>query len=365
MKKSISLILCIIFVSSLFVTAASAQGGLGNFQKTLKYSDSTYSDVTSGDWFNESVKAAYEYQLMNGIGSNVFVPTSNVKICEVVALAARLNSIYNTGSASFSLATPWYQTYVDYAISHGIIAAGRFENYDVYATRYQVAEVFAAALPSSALPIINNITVGQIPDVSLDTPYQCVYTLYMAGVLTGKTAAGDFYPSENVLRSEIAAIVTRIADSSLRVKFTITPAADSGTGTVGKITSGTGLLTAVNNGRQYTVLAEDYFTTAFAYAALANAAGAQAALAKAKESILAAGTYAQNASAYCKENSEYSTAYNDINNSYLGCLEISKAIDAIYAAPLASPYTAASNLIAGVGEAMSRAATTISSINSK
>ena len=365
MKKTISLVLCVVMTVSLLSVTAFAQAGLTNFQKTLTYTNGQYSDVTSGDWFSTNVKAAYEYGLVKGVDSNSFGAASNVKISEVVALAARLNSIYNTGKATFAEGTPWYRSYVDYAVANGIISNNRFENYDVNATRYQVAEILAAALPSSALPMINNISVGQIPDVSLDTPYQCVYTLYMAGVLTGKTTAGEFGPSDKVLRSEVAAIVTRMADASLRVKFTITPAADSGTGTVGEITSGTGLLTAVNNGRQYTVLAKDYFTTAFAYAALANAAGAQAALAKAKESILAAGTYAQNASAYCKENSEYSTAYNDINNSYLGCLEISKAIDTIYAAPLASPYTAASNLIAGVGEAMSRAATTISSINSK
>ena len=142
---------------SLLSVSAFAQSGLSNFQKTLTYKSGQFGDVASGDWFSPNVDAAYEYGLMLGNTDGTFGAAANVKISEVVAMAAKLNSIYSTGSASFAASTPWYQTYVDYAVANGIISASRFENYDVYASRLQVAEILVAALPDTALPAINTI----------------------------------------------------------------------------------------------------------------------------------------------------------------------------------------------------------------
>lgn len=358
MKKTISLILCITLTASLLATAAFAQGGLSYFQKTLTYKDGKFTDVAASDWFSMNVKAAYEYGLINGKTAKAFGASDNVTIAETITLAARLHSIYNNGKANFTEGTPWYQVYVDYAITNGIISNGRFEDYTAYATRLQFAEVFAAAFPSSALIAINNINAGDIPDVSLDSPYQSVYTLYNAGVLTGKTAAGNFCPSENILRSEMAAIVTRMANASLRVSFTIEKATPSGT-----ITSGVQLLEATNSARQSVALALESYNTAYVFAGTNNTM-ALAYLGKAKEYTTMAAQYAQNAAVFCKANSKYSTAYNDINNSSLGCIQSLEYIAAVAAAPASAPakWEYASKLLSGSGEALSRAAETINAI---
>ena len=49
-----------------------------------------------------------------------------------------------------------------------------------------------------------------------------VYLLYRAGVLTGSDSAGTFRPDSTIKRSEAAAIVTRMADPSLRQRITLT-----------------------------------------------------------------------------------------------------------------------------------------------
>ena len=361
MKKTISLVLCTVMALSLLPVSAFSQSGMSNYKKSLTYTQGKYTDVATSDWFSPNVAAAYEYGLVKGVASNSFGAASNVKISEIVALAARLNSIYNIGKYSFAEGTPWYQVYVDYAVANGIISNTRFENYDVYATRYQVAEILAAALPSSALTAINNINYGDIPDVSLEASYTNVYVLYNAGVLTGKTAAGNFFPAENVLRSEVAAIVTRMGDPGLRAKFTIDKSSPDGSGT---ITTGAQLLDAVNNGRQTVTLAIQSYTAAAYYYAMANATLGAAALNSANQYTQMAATYAHNSAAFCKANSKYSAAYDNTNNSYLGCIEASKNIAKVAAAPMAvtTDWASVSTLLNGCGEALSRATETISTI---
>ena len=48
--------------------------------------------------------------------------------------------------------------------------------------------------------------------------------LYNAGILTGSDAAGSFKPTSTIQRSEVATIVTRMADKSLRKTFTLSAA---------------------------------------------------------------------------------------------------------------------------------------------
>ena len=361
MKKTISFVLCIIMMISLLSDTAFAQSGLSNFQKTLTYKNGQFEDVASNDWFSPNVEAAYQYGLMLGNTDGSFGADSNVKLSEVVAMAARLNSIYTTGSASFTSSTPWYQTYVDYAVSNGIITAKRFENYDLYASRLQVAEILAAALPASVLPAINTIEIGQIPDVSLETSYISVYTLYRAGIVTGKTAAGNFNPTDKILRSEMAAIVTRMADTSLRVKFTITPASQE-TIKIDEITSKSDLLAVAKKGQENVTFASGCFSDAYTYAVNGGTTATLTGLAKAKESVLAAAEYAKAAAAFCKTNSAYSTAYDNLNNAYLKCTEAAKNITSIAASPFASSWSSTKTLIVDSEKAISDAITTINSI---
>ncbi len=362
MKKTISFVLCIIMIISLLSVTAFAQSSLSNFQKTLTYTSGQFVDVASSDWFSPNVEAAYEYGLMLGNADGTFGAASNVKICEVVAMAARLNSIYMTGSASFTSGTPWFQTYVDYAISNGIISAGRFENYDMYATRYQVAEILVAALPASALPAINTIDVGQIPDVSLETSYISVYTLYRAGIVTGKTAAGNFNPSDKILRNEMAAIVTRMADASLRVKYTL-ESSSSNTVTVSEITSKAELLAAVNKGREAVSFASACYSDGYAYAIAGGLTSTRTNLAKTKEYILVAAAYAKASAAYCKANSAYSSVYDDLNNTYLACTEAAKNIDTLYAAPFANSWSPTKTLMTDSLTKITSAVSAIQAIN--
>ncbi|MBQ3404251.1 MAG: S-layer homology domain-containing protein [Oscillospiraceae bacterium] len=221
MKKCISLFLALIMLFALMPAALAVEPGLDNFRKINEYPSGQFTDVKDDAWYLESVKSAYEYGLVKGSSATTFNPEGNMTLAEALALADRLHSIYNTGAADFVQGEPWYQVYADYAMSNGIISSDGFADYNAKATRAQFAQIFARALPESALQKINNISEGMIPDVNgTDSFGPDVYMLYNAGILTGSDVYGTFNPNSNIKRSEVSAIVTRMADASLRKSFT-------------------------------------------------------------------------------------------------------------------------------------------------
>jgi hypothetical protein len=195
--------------------------GLEHFVKTGAYSPGQFSDVSPTDWFAGNVAAAYELGLMQGSGEGRFNASGNVKIAEAIALAARIDSIFFTGRADFEQGAVWHQCYVDYALDVGIIDSP-FDDYDVEATRAQFAQILCGALPTYALEQINWIDDGAIPDVPATESFaEAVYRLYRAGILTGSDELGSFKPDTGISRVEAAAIVTRMADESLRRTVTL------------------------------------------------------------------------------------------------------------------------------------------------
>ncbi|MEG1316291.1 MAG: hypothetical protein RSC86_02830 [Oscillospiraceae bacterium] len=359
MKKIISLVLSVVMIASVLVTGAFAEAGLSNFKKTQTYKSGTFTDFPTNAWFAKNAAEAYEYALMKGVSATDFGSAQQLKICEGIAMAARLHSIYNTGKADFKEGTPWYQVYVDYAITNKIIGKNRFENYEAYATRNQFAEIFADALPNNALKEINNIPYGKIPDVKYDVPNEHIYKLYRAGILAGKTAAGDFCPADPILRSECAALVTRMANETLRVKFSIQEPSDN-------VNSATELLTGINSASQATLFAIQCCDLSIAKTAAAMLPGADvttltaeaaAASYKAAEYTLMAAKYAQNAEKFCENNSKFAAARSDLSSARLACMEASLKLKA------PSDVAAAKIWLVGVGDALSRANDTATALS--
>lgn len=212
-------LLCVVLIAETgsHLTASPKTGRLDHFQKKNQYTSAMFSDVRESDWFYENVKAVYEYGLMIGDSPTKFRPNGNVTIAETITLAARLHSIYQTGKNDFETSTPWYQVYIDYAESNGIVRTA-YQDYNRAATRAEYAVILAAAFPEQALKQINQIPDNTIPDVKISDTYgEAVYRLYRAGVLTGSDGKGTFHPNSNIRRSEVAAIISRMADADQRV----------------------------------------------------------------------------------------------------------------------------------------------------
>ena len=227
-QRFLSGLLALVLALTLLPAAAlAAAPGLSNFTKVNTYVPGTFTDV-SGEWYAQNVQTAYELGLVLGTSDTTFSPDENISLAAALALACRLHSIYHTGSADFVQGDPWYQVYEDYAVLNGIISAGSFANYDVSATRRQFVGILAKALPGEALEEINTVADGAIPDVAAGSAcYDDIYTLYRAGILSGNDSAGNFTPDSSIQRSGVAAIVTRMADPSLRQSVHLVPEAGS------------------------------------------------------------------------------------------------------------------------------------------
>jgi hypothetical protein len=198
---------------SLSGNKAPAVAGMANFVKARSYTSGQYTDVNENQWYGynqqKAIANAFEYGLMQGSGAASFNPAGNMTLAEVVAVAARVRSIYDGGGGSFTQGSPWYQVYVDYAVMNGIIGGSDFSGYARTATRAEMAYIFSRCLPGAEFGGRN--TVNSLPDVAKnDTYYESIVLLYRAGVITGSDASGTFNPGQSITRAEAAAIISRV-----------------------------------------------------------------------------------------------------------------------------------------------------------
>ena len=187
------------------------------FKKTATYNNQ-FKDVSKSAWYYNSIASVYAYGLMNGVENNKFEPASRITTAQAITLAARMRKLYTTGSGSFSATSPWHKAYSDYALSQKIITSVPADM-EATLTRQEFAAILANALPDAALPAINTVKAGSIPDVYRSDA--AIYKLYRAGVFAGNDAAGTFRPNDPISRAEVATVLVRMADPNARVLFTL------------------------------------------------------------------------------------------------------------------------------------------------
>lgn len=179
-----------------------------------------FTDVPTTEWYYSDIDHAYQMELINGKTPTLFMPNDYLTYAEAVKLAACMNQRYTEGSVTLKNGEPWYQTYVDYCKEEGIIS--KDYSWNASATRAGYMEIFADALPDAAMKEINDIPGGSIPDVPTSHPQAApIYKLYRVGILQGSDLAHNCNPAANIKRAEVAAILTRMMDSSKRIRFTM------------------------------------------------------------------------------------------------------------------------------------------------
>ena len=194
--------------SSIYINPYFNADSLNTFTASKTYAGQ-FGDVPAKVWYAEAVRICYEYGLMNGSGGK-FDPSGRLTVAQAITMASRVHEIYHTGERNLKNGKPWYQTYVDYALANGIVKEGDFTpaDYTRNITRAEMAGLFAHAVDAVDLYQVNKVSA--VSDVTAATPYADeILTLYRAGVLTG-AGGGMFYPSNDISRSEAAAILARI-----------------------------------------------------------------------------------------------------------------------------------------------------------
>ena len=191
--------------------------------RTQSY-EGQFGDVDAAQWFYPYVAASYEYGLIGGRDYG-FAPDEDITVAELLALSARIRAAYNGDELpDAEEGQVWYAPYVTYLSGKGLLDLS-LSNYDLPATRAQLACVFADALPADCFDDLNSPLVtdayasgGFITDVDEYTPYQPeILWLYRQGLLAGMDASGSYWPDKPTTRAETAAVVTRLVDPALRI----------------------------------------------------------------------------------------------------------------------------------------------------
>ena len=206
MKKRIVVILMTIVMIIFIDSLTSFEGNL-NFR-----------DVFENDWYYSEVQKSCASGIIEGFEDNTFRPEETMTYAQAIKIASILKQSYTEDNIDYKENTlHWYDCYLDYARETDILSRDYPWNDPVI--RADFAEILVNALMNSMILPINTIEEGMIPDVpSDDEQASSIYKLYRAGILTGSDSAGRFYPESTIQRCEVAAIITRVIDQTVRKK---------------------------------------------------------------------------------------------------------------------------------------------------
>lgn len=201
-------------------------GSIGSGTGSVKPDESykfPFTDVAEGAWYRKDVEIAHKNGLVNGKSDTMFYPDDNMTYAEAVKLACAMHQLYHDKKVTLTAGSSvWYSTYMSYALEKGIIDEDLTAVADEKITRSDFVKIFYAALPASEYAVINEVANNAIPDVSVSAKSaKEIYAFYRAGILVGSDPAGTFNPESNIIRSEVAAILTRMFDGSARKTITL------------------------------------------------------------------------------------------------------------------------------------------------
>lgn len=193
-----------------------------------KFSASTdyygFLDADESAWYGSQqqgvIKSVVQLGIMNGYTDGTFHPIGNITLSEAIKMAAVVHATCNNQTISFSASDggKWYDAYLNYCVKNRIVSSDEYSSLDAYATRAQIAHIFAKA--TSDFVVVNDVDYDYIPDVSERSEYADeILALYRAGILTGDERTRAFRPFDTITRAEAAAIISRVALPTTRIKI--------------------------------------------------------------------------------------------------------------------------------------------------
>lgn len=202
MKRTISLILCILLICPL---------GLNAFASAERFTD-----VSAADSRYDIISIAADAGFMVGRSEDRFCPDTAACWVEVLAAAVRTDRYLQGQEAMQTEETPWYKPYINYIAEQGIDLEIP-EDVCKVATRAEVAEIIDSVYSWVTFSDVNNIPSDYYGDVGTESEYRdAVYRLARTGIMCG-TEKGYFAPDDFISRADIAVIIGRIAGFAERV----------------------------------------------------------------------------------------------------------------------------------------------------
>ncbi len=187
--------------------------------KTEEYSF-PFADVDEDAWYYKYVEYADKKGLLNGRTETEFCPDDYITLAECVKLASCMHQLFREDEVTLENGDPWYLPYVEYARMNYYSDVYDYTDEELLSpvTRAAYVDIFCYAMPGEQFKYVNDVPDGSIPDIPEDHPYAgSIYKMYTSGILNGKDEKGTFGPDDFVKRSDVAAILVRMMDTSYRV----------------------------------------------------------------------------------------------------------------------------------------------------
>lgn len=130
-----------------------------------KFSASTdyygFLDADESAWYGSQqqgvIKSVVQLGIMNGYTDGTFHPIGNITLSEAIKMSAVVHATCNNQTISFSTSDggKWYDAYLNYCVKNRIVSSDEYSSLDAYATRAQIAHIFAKA--TSDFAVVNDI----------------------------------------------------------------------------------------------------------------------------------------------------------------------------------------------------------------
>ena len=160
-----------------------------------------FTDVTSGSWYYDGVKYAYDNGLMNGTGTNAFSPNADTTRGMIVTILARMEGVNTSGGAT------WYARGREWATENGISDGTNMEG---KITREQLAAMLYRYAKMKGYDVSASASLSGYTDASSVSGWatDAMRWAVSAGLINGRTAT-TLAPQGNATRAEVASILMR------------------------------------------------------------------------------------------------------------------------------------------------------------
>lgn len=207
MKRLISTILTLVLLLSSFATYASSTVDILPF-----------TDVSTSAWYYDEVETVYYAGIMEGKTSTSFDPTADMSRAEFVTILCRLSDDSYEGKGnnlSFSDTDigAWYADYVAWGVENEMVKGlpGNKFAPNQAVSRQEMAVFIDRFISYMNLELSDNSQIDVFGDGEKVADYakDAVDTMRKSGIITGNDN-GNFNPTANASRAEVATVITRI-----------------------------------------------------------------------------------------------------------------------------------------------------------
>lgn len=176
-----------------------------------------FTDVATGDWFYEAVKYAYDNSMMNGVGHNLFAPSSNLTRGMIAQVLYNLEGTPAAGNGVFTdvAADQWYADAVNWAAANDIVGGygnGKFGPEDDI-TREQMAQILYnyAAFKGYDVSTQGDLSTFNDGAKTSDWALSAMKWAVGSGLLQGYN--GNLNPTGTATRAEVAQILMNFCEN--------------------------------------------------------------------------------------------------------------------------------------------------------